>query len=271
MSTELAITDDLIDSILESGKDKKTSSYPDRLGINTEPEDDDGNRLPLGAYTLKYNGKRIYLPTAELRFGAREQYRYQKYDSDAKKFFPVSVYEKEPWGEFPDTAGTFKCGKITGKDVKELTETEKDANKDKGDYTLVIFAQIDLKDAVYSDGSKVSEDTLWHSITLTYKGTRAVDVSNRIKDEYGDYARQERTLKLTKAKKDKVGTNTFYIIQFKLGNPSSLREDEEYVKYNLTTNEGIGYENEKVMEAHIAANKTDQDYENELNLVSEVE
>ena len=275
-TTAVAVVDQArLDAILAKGKTESQSSFPPKLGTNKEPEDDNGVRLPLGAYTVMYKDKPIYMTETKVRLGHHELYRFSRYNDKEKKMACVTTYETNPFkGEFPDSLGTFRCGKVTGKAVAELTEEEKDLNAKKGKYQLVIFCQVDISHAVYADGSRVvdSDTPEYYSVSMAFSGTRAVEVGNQFNKEiFKTFNRFEKHVQLIKAVKEKTGDNTYYVPQFKLGDDSGFPTDISYIEYIEHIEAGINGENAKILEAHVNANKSDSDYDSELEVVNLVD
>lgn len=271
MTNELTVQSEALQALVESSKEAK--GYPEKLAPNREAEDDDGNRLPLGAYTVRYEGNLIYMPETEIRLGFKELYRYQRYNSTSKKMEAFTVLEENPFkGEYPDNLGTFKCGKVTGAAVEQLSEEERELNAAKAKYMMVIFAQVDISGAVDNLGKKVfkSKDPVWLNVTLNLSGMQAVDVGTLFrKDLFKSHGRVERTVLMKKAQKDKAGANTYYKPQFAAGSLIDVFNDAEYGEFITETALAIKGENDRILEQHVAANATEETYENELKLVTE--
>lgn len=99
-----------------------------QLSVNYESENDQKQEIPRGAFMVKdKDGVPIFFKKANIQV-CFATYNYSHYDKDAKKVVAVSVQESSMGGEFPDTAGGFKCGKVTGKAKADLSPEQKEAN-----------------------------------------------------------------------------------------------------------------------------------------------
>ena len=112
-----------------------------RLTINRSSEDDDGNALRTGVYSI-YDSEaeaKVY----SLKDGAVQfrpfinAYQYMEYDAENNNY-PCSSVIFKSWKDEPiDSNGSVRCGKVIGKDKEQLTQAEIDAQRNIKCYRLV--------------------------------------------------------------------------------------------------------------------------------------
>lgn len=110
-----------------SGEDKAyTFGF---LGVNRELEDDDGHQLPVGQFRVLNGGASVFSPTVIVR-PFLNVFQYSIYDAELKKYTRTSVFTKNIFQkEIQDDAGGFKCGKVSKKELAQLTAAEVEAQK----------------------------------------------------------------------------------------------------------------------------------------------
>lgn len=135
MSTNnlLAIVEDMTyDELLEATGQStvKTTQLFSQLRINTFSEDDDGNKLPVGTYSVYVPDEKsaVYAKTVEFR-PFMQVYQYRIYDEKKKEFSNRSIMFKGFNDEKFDEKGGLACGKVFKNKIKELTEEELAAQK----------------------------------------------------------------------------------------------------------------------------------------------
>ena len=99
-----------------------------RLSINRVGEDDDGNKLEVGTYTIydPESEKKVYSKKGEvvkLRPFIRA-YQYMEYNPDENNYANKTIIFKS-WKDEPlDTLGGVKCGKIPYKELETLSKED---------------------------------------------------------------------------------------------------------------------------------------------------
>ena len=101
------------------------NSFPwPRLIINREAENDDGDALVVGAYTLFLEGVgRIYSKNAKFR-ALLNCFQYSIYSLEERTITSRTILFHDWREEILDTDGGMKCGKVTGKRNKDALSTE---------------------------------------------------------------------------------------------------------------------------------------------------
>ena len=104
------------------GDAPKKTGLP-RLSINYETDTDDGLSLPRGEWKIFLDGKFLYASKVSLRPLLRT-YEYSLWDQEQETFAAKSVQKTGLQGDFPDTTGTSKCGRLTRDEENALSEDD---------------------------------------------------------------------------------------------------------------------------------------------------
>lgn len=99
---------------------QKQTGLP-RLNINYDMETDDGLSLTRGDWKVYVDGRFLYAPTVKLRPILRT-FEYSLWDADEGAFVCKSVQKPTLSGEFPDTEGKNKCGRLTRTEEETASE-----------------------------------------------------------------------------------------------------------------------------------------------------
>lgn len=98
-----------------------------RLNINYDQETDDGHNLTRGDWKMFLDGQFIYAKEVKLRALLRT-YEYSVWDSEANEgkggFSCKSVQKTSFGGEFPDTQGGNKCGRLSRDEEETLDKDD---------------------------------------------------------------------------------------------------------------------------------------------------
>jgi len=99
---------------------QKQTGLP-RLNINYDMETDDGLSLTRGDWKVYVDGRFLYAPTVKLRPILRT-FEYSLWDADEGAFVCKSVQKPTISGDFPDTEGGSKCGRLTRTEEETASE-----------------------------------------------------------------------------------------------------------------------------------------------------
>ena len=83
-----------------------------RININYDAEDEDGKSLTRGEWKMMYEGKMVYAPSVDIQILLRT-YEYSVWDQETGSFSNKSVQKTLLSGDFPDSLGGNKCGRLT--------------------------------------------------------------------------------------------------------------------------------------------------------------
>ena len=100
-----------------------------RLTINRNPEDDDGNQLPMGAYSVFHNevGQIVYGKPIKFRPFINTM-QYMQYSPEQEEYTNRSIIFKNWKEEAIDIQGGTRCGKIPQREWEKLGLTTEQLN-----------------------------------------------------------------------------------------------------------------------------------------------
>ena len=94
-----------------------------RININYDAEDDEGKPLTRGEWKMMYEGKMIYAPSVDIQILLRT-YEYSVWDQETTSFSCKSVQRTVLSGDFPDSLGGNKCGRLTREQEDALSKDD---------------------------------------------------------------------------------------------------------------------------------------------------
>ena len=94
-----------------------------RININYDAEDEDGKPLIRGEWKMMYEGKMVYAPSVDIQILLRT-YEYSVWDQETGSFSNKSVQKTLLSGDFPDSLGGNKCGRLTRDEEDALSKDD---------------------------------------------------------------------------------------------------------------------------------------------------
>lgn len=148
------------------------------LRVNYDDADSQDREIPRGQWSITTeDGTRVFSKSVLFR-PMLSLLQYSHYDSDKNKVVSKSIFFKSWSEEVPDTAGGFKCGKLTKKQQEDLTPAELEyQRKIKLSRVLIGFVTMDGKDAEGNDVSVKDYPAMFYA-----RGTNYMPVDGFIKD-----------------------------------------------------------------------------------------
>ncbi len=226
-----------------------------KLAINRTGEDDDGNKLEVGTYSIydtvseqkvyskKGNGPVLFRPFIR-------GYQYMEYDPDTNTYPNYSVIFKSWKDEALDLLGGTKCGKVPFKELDTLTNEEAARQKNIKCYTLV-YGLLNMH-AVTGKGDAVNVEDLPCIWRITGMNFRPVNESIKSIKNRGKLI-QNTNLNLS-TKRKKHGTNVYYMTDISIAD-----RQVEFTKKDLSVMElfaeTVSEENKRVVESWKDAQK----------------
>ena len=236
----------------DDGSQMGSGTLP-RLTINRAAEDDDGNALRAGVYT-------IFDPESEDRvYGLKDKpaqfrpfinaYQYMEYDANDNKYASTSVIFKS-WKDEPiDTKGGVRCGKVIGKDKDQLTDAEIAAQKSIKCYRLVYgLLSMDCTKANGEPTSVKDMPVLWRVTGMNFK-----PIGETLKGLKGRNSLMFNHVLNLSAKRKKSGDNIFYIASIDVDD-KQVEFTKKDLEYMDMFNDLITEENTRVSEQWKQAN-----------------
>ena len=189
-----------------------------RLTINRAAEDDDGNQLSSGVYTVYDSAiqAKVY-STKDTAIQFRpfiNAYQYMEYDAENNNY-PCSSVVFKSWKDEPiDTNGGVRCGKVIGKAKEQLTQAEIDSQRNIKCYRLV-YGLVSMTGAT-ATGDATTVDAL--PVLFRVTGSNFTPIGESLKSLKGrDSLMQNHLLNLTTNRK-KAGSNVYYVSQVNIDN-----------------------------------------------------
>jgi len=220
------------------------------LKINRDFEDDNGNPLPSGTFTVNVDGENIYAKTVKFQL-FQQRYQYIHYDQTEGEFIGKSIMANNlyPQTEVPDSIGTMRCGSVPSSKRENLTVEQATKQKDIKCFRM-LFGKITFNDAVTASGEKrevVGMPVLWKA-----RGANFMPISvplDALTAQRKPFIYYDMDVSL---KKEKNGSVIYYVGTFKVGNgPLDFTEDDQQLLMDF--NSYIESENKDVMKDYDSA------------------
>ena len=261
MTTEIQNLDNLnFDEIaaLTGAQVRETIVIP-QLRVNREPEDEEGNKLPMGHFTVSQGEMRAFGQTALFR-PFINSYQYIEYSPEEEKYTNRSIIFKSFNEEAFDEKGGLSCGKVPFKKLNECSPEEQLRQKNikcrRHLYGLVTFPDSDILEV----------PVLWRLAGTAFLAPDiALKSITKIKHQFFQHQLDCKT------KREKKGSTTYYSI---LIDPI-LKEEVRFTEDNYETfkmfQEAINRENSFILKSWREANKmqlkgSEPDYLKDLEL-----
>jgi|TARA_S200002703_G_scaffold136320_1_gene125590 hypothetical protein len=254
MGTELqTINDEMnMDSFiaaLDSGSDSdlmKMSGQADegdgpkmglpRLTINYDTETDDGVTLKRGAWRVWNGTAPVYADSVHIRPLMRT-YEWSHWDQEERKFACKSVQKAKLGGDFPDSLGGNKCGRLSRDEEDSLNPDDPRVLLSKSvNCNQVIYGIMDAPDAIYADGNPAPIENM--AFVAYFKRSGFIPVKNFIDQELTRNKKilmQRAVIELT-TEKHKKGSVLYWTPKLSLVKEVSITEEDKELlkKFNDT-------------------------------------
>ena len=224
-----------------------------RLTINRNPEDDDGNQLPMGAYSVFHNevGQIVYGKPIKFRPFINTM-QYMQYSPEKEEYVNRSIIFKNWKEEAIDIQGGTRCGKIPHREWEGLSNEEIANQRTIKCYRLVFgLVTFDGHTADKTEIKVTDYPVLWRVTGVQFNpvGNALQTISERKKLMFNC------VLDLDSQKK-KNGSNVYYISSIKVNADASIKftKDDEATlgKFQSVIND----ENAEVLDLYKNAQKS---------------
>lgn len=223
MTKELTTYDDdaYIREMQEAGMyvPKDSGGFIPRLSIQAEPFDNADNPVPRGTFTIMdpATGTRVYATTVAFRpYVKRNQYTV--YDAKTNTY-PNKSALFTSWAEtIQDEKGGERCGKVVGKDKKQLTEAEVEQQK-KIKLASRVWGTVTL-DGVDKDKNKIHVQDAPCELKLQGTNYTTLDESFKSVVSMGKLPHKFE-FSLTLAKKNNPAGKAYYNVVATIADPTS--------------------------------------------------
>jgi hypothetical protein len=191
MSNELQMLNDEMNTFLtafESGNEEalmEMSGQADpnnkpkiglpRLNINYDTETDDGTLLRRGAWRIWNGSAPVYADKVLVRPLLRT-FEWSVWNQEEGKFSCKSVQKRKLAGDFPDTLGGNKCGRLSRQEEEALSQDDPRVLLSRSvSCNQVIYGIIDAPDALYADGTAAPVEQMPFMAYFKRSGYRPVN------------------------------------------------------------------------------------------------
>ena len=137
MSTELSTVDSALDGLvsafseeneeklmaLTGQSDGATKNLLPKLAINYDTDTEDGKSLKKGTWRIQHEGRFVYSDTAIIRPIIRTFF-WSLWDSEEGRSVSSSIQKTVMSGDFPDSMGGNKCGRLSKDEVEALPDDD---------------------------------------------------------------------------------------------------------------------------------------------------
>lgn len=159
------------------GKAPKVSQGLSRININYDVETEDGKTLTRGDWKMMYEGEMIYAKTVILRPILRT-FEWSVFDPDQNSFSCKSVQKPSLSGEFPDTEGGNKCGRLSAEDEERLKDDDPTKLRSRSAVCNQVLYSVISGDFKKGNGEAVRVDN--HPVVAYFKRSGFVPIRNFI-------------------------------------------------------------------------------------------
>ena len=234
-----------------------------RLAINRTPEDDDGNQLPVGHFSVYDSnvGQNVYGKPITFRpFISAMQYMH--YDADKGEYVNRSIIFKSWKEEAIDILGGTRCGKIPFKDRSTLTPEQLEQQRTIRCYKLV-YGLLSFNDGKTAQGNAHNVENL--PILYRVTGTAFTPVSTAL-----DQLKKRKKLMFNctftlNTKRQKKGGNVFYVPEIQVNAEENLQLSDVDMETLKVFQDSINEENAEVIASYNKAKSSKLNNEDKID------
>lgn len=269
MGTELQTLNDELDNMVAafdsddaetlmkaSGQKSEDGDAPKmglpRLTINYDTETDDGLPLKRGSWRIWNGNAPVYAESVNIRPLMRT-YEWSLWDAEERKFAAKSVQKPSMSGDFPDSVGGNKCGRLSRQEEEELSSDDPRLLLSKSvACNQVIYGILDAPNATLADGSPSPIEGM--AFVAYFKRSGFMPVRDFIENNLTrkKILMQKAVVEMS-TEKHKKGSVLYWTPKLSLVKEVSITdEDKDLMKKFAETVRG---HNESVMEEFKEANK----------------
>ena len=241
-----------------------------RLSINRTPEDDDGNKLPVG-HLFTYDssvGQNVFGKPVTFRpFISAMQYMH--YDTGKSEYVNRSIIFKNWKEEAIDILGGVRCSKVPFKERSSLTPEQLSEQRTIRCYRL-LYGLLSFK-GIKANGQEHTIENL--PVLWRISGTAFSPVGSAL-----DQINKRKKLMFSctfsiDSKRQKKGGNVYYVPEISVNADANLKMSKEDIETLTVFQEVINTENTEVVDLYRTAkkNKYSSDDGESATIVSKVE
>ena len=268
MSNELEMINDDLDNMLtvmksgdknaimemtgQADSENKPKLGLPRLSINYDTETEDGVQLRRGTWRI-WNGSAVtYSDKVHFRALMRT-YEWSVWDQEEGKFSCKSVQKNKLSGDFPDTSGGNRCGRLSKQEEEALGSDDPRTLLSRSvNCNQVIYGIIDSPEATLADGTPAPIENMPFVAYFKRSGYRLVSDFIQKTLTANDKLMHNVVVELT-TEKQKNGGVVYWTPSLKIHKEVEFTKDDEalYIQFKET----VKGHNESVFEEYKAAQK----------------
>ena len=213
-----------------------------RLNINYDTETEDGQTLTRGDWKMFYDGEYVYTKEVYLRPILRT-FEWSQFNAEEGNFSCKSVQKPTMTGDFPDTEGGSKCGRLLSSDEEKLGEDDPLRLKSRSAVCNQVIYGIASGDFVKGNGEKVKVEG--HPVVAYFKRSGFIPISSFINSLTKQRKIMQKCVIKIGTQRQKKGSVTFWIPVPSLSSETDITDnDKELMKKFAET---VKSHNENIM------------------------
>ena len=207
-----------------------------RLTINYDAENDDGVTLKRGTWRIWNGSAPVYAEKVHIRPLMRT-FEWSHWDQEERTFSCKSIQKPKLSGEFPDSLGGNKCGRLSKDEENSMSPDDPRVLLSKSvSSNQVIYGVLEAPDATYADGTPAPIEDL--AFVAYFKRSGFIPVKNFIDQELTRNKKvlmQKAVIEMT-TEKHKKGSVLYWTPKLSLVREVSINDkDKELLrKFNDT-------------------------------------
>ena len=207
-----------------------------RLTINYDAENDDGVTLKRGTWRIWNGSAPVYAEKVHIRPLMRT-FEWSHWDQEERTFSCKSIQKPKLSGEFPDSLGGNKCGRLSKDEENSMSPDDPRVLLSKSvSCNQVIYGVLEAPDATYADGTPAPIEDM--AFVAYFKRSGFIPVKNFIDQEFTRNKKvlmQKAVIEMT-TEKHKKGSVLYWTPKLSLVREVSINDkDKELLrKFNDT-------------------------------------
>lgn len=207
-----------------------------RLTINYDTENDDGVTLKRGTWRIWNGSAPVYAEKVHIRPLMRT-FEWSHWDQEERTFSCKSIQKPKLSGEFPDSLGGNKCGRLSKDEENSMSPDDPRVLLSKSvNCNQVIYGVLEAPDATYADGTPAPIEDM--AFVAYFKRSGFIPVKNFIDQELTRNKKvlmQKAVIEMT-TEKHKKGSVLYWTPKLSLVREVSINDkDKELLrKFNDT-------------------------------------
>ena len=221
-----------------------------RININYDTETEDGQTLTRGDWKMFYNGEYVYAKEIYLRPILRT-FEWSLFNAEEGNFSCKSVQKPTMSGDFPDTEGGSKCGRLSSSEEEKLKEDDPLRLRSRSAVcNQVIYGVVSGK---FTKGNKETIEVKDHPVVSYFKRSGFIPISDFINSLTKQKKIMQKCVMKIGTQRQKKGSVTYWTPVPALDSETNISDaDKELMKKFAETVKG---HNENIMNQYRDATK----------------